>query len=95
MNVISWLIIGALVGWALSAAMRVATRVATHEQIYLNAALGSALAAVSGWFVSPIVGVPVISQGIFSLGAALVALVGAVLGVLVVNTLERVSECTA
>jgi uncharacterized membrane protein YeaQ/YmgE (transglycosylase-associated protein family) len=87
MNVISWLIIGALVGWAVSAAMHIKT----HEQIYLNAALGSATAALSGWFISPIVGVPAIEYGSLSIGAALVALTGAMIAVFV-NALQRGSE---
>jgi uncharacterized membrane protein YeaQ/YmgE (transglycosylase-associated protein family) len=44
---------------------------------------------LAGWFISPLVGVPTINQGVFSLASLLVSLVGAVILLAIVNLVRR------
>ena len=83
MNIIIWLVVGGLIGWAASAAMR------TQESILLNVVVGIVGAALGGWFLSPLVGVSTINQGNFSLGGLLVSFLGAVVLLFIVNLVRR------
>ena len=79
MNIILWLVVGGLIGWAASAIMR------TREGIALNVVVGIVGAALAGWLLTPLVGVSTINQSNFSAASLLVSLLGAVLLLLVVN----------
>ena len=46
-------------------------------------------AALAGFFISPMVGLPTINQGVFSIGSLLVSLVGAVILLAIVNLFTR------
>jgi uncharacterized membrane protein YeaQ/YmgE (transglycosylase-associated protein family) len=85
MNVIIWLVVGGLIGWAASVLMR------TREGILLNVVVGIVGAALGGWFVSPLVGVSsrTINQSNFSMASLLVSLLGAVVLLAVVNLVRR------
>jgi uncharacterized membrane protein YeaQ/YmgE (transglycosylase-associated protein family) len=83
MNIIIWLVVGGLIGWAASAVMR------THEGILLNVVVGIVGAALGGWLLSPLVGVSTINQGNFSVAGLLVSLLGAVILLAIVNLARR------
>jgi len=83
MNIILWLVVGGLIGWAASAIMR------TREGIALNVVVGIVGAALAGWLLSPLVGVSTINQSNFSAASLLVSLLGAVLLLVIVNWVRR------
>ena len=83
MNIIIWLVVGGLIGWAASAIMR------TQEGILLNVVVGIVGAALGGWLLSPLVGATTINQGDFSVAGLLVSLVGAVILLVIVNLVRR------
>lgn len=85
MNLIIWLIVGGLVGWAASLLMRTDAQ----QGIVLNVVVGIVGAALAGFFVSPLLGLPTINQGVFSVGSLLVSLVGAVILLAIVNLVRR------
>lgn len=84
-NLIVWLIIGGLVGWVASVLMRTDGQ----QGLFLNIVVGIVGAALGGWFISPLVGVPTINQGVFSLGALVVSLLGGMLLLAIVNLVRR------
>jgi len=85
MNLIIWLVIGGLLGWVASMIMRTDAQ----QGVLLNVVVGIVGALLGGWFISPLVGVPTINQGAFSLGALLVSLVGAIILLAIVNLVRR------
>src|SRR5262245_22163975 len=85
MDLIIWLIVGGIVGWLASVLMHTDAR----QGIFLNIIVGIVGAALAGFFISPLVGLPTINQGVFSFGSLVVSLVGAVILLAVVNLLRR------
>jgi uncharacterized membrane protein YeaQ/YmgE (transglycosylase-associated protein family) len=85
MNFIIWLVVGGLIGWVASMIMRTDAQ----QGMFLNVIVGIIGAALGGWLISPLVGVPTINQNAFSLGALLVSLVGAVILLAIVNLVRR------
>ena len=83
MNVIIWLVVGGVIGWAASSIMR------TQEGMLLNVVVGIVGAALGGWFLSPLVGVSTINQSNFSVPSLLVSFLGAVILLAVVNLVRR------
>ena len=83
MNIIIWLVVGGLIGWAASTFMR------TREGILLNVVIGIVGAALGGWFLSPLVGVSTINQSNFSAPSLLVSFLGAVILLVIVNLVRR------
>jgi len=79
MNIVIWLVVGGLIGWAASALLR------TREGIPLNVIVGIVGAVLGGWFLSPFVGVSTINQGNFSVPGLIVSFLGAVILLLIVN----------
>jgi uncharacterized membrane protein YeaQ/YmgE (transglycosylase-associated protein family) len=84
-NLIVWLIVGGLVGWVASMLMRTDGQ----QGLFLNVVVGIVGAALGGWLISPLVGVPTINQGAFSLGALVVSLLGGMLLLAVLNLVRR------
>ncbi|AKJ30617.1 transglycosylase [Caldimonas brevitalea] len=84
-NFIVWLVVGGVIGWIASMIMRTDAQ----QGVVLNIVVGIIGAALGGWLISPLVGVPSINQDAFSVGALLVSLVGAVILLAVVNLLRR------
>lgn len=84
-NLIIWLVIGGIIGWVASMIMRTDGQ----QGIFLNIVVGIVGAALGGWFISPLVGVGSMTQGNFSIGALVVALIGAVILLAIVNLLRR------
>jgi uncharacterized membrane protein YeaQ/YmgE (transglycosylase-associated protein family) len=84
-NLLVWLVIGGLIGWAASLVMRTDGQ----QGIFLNIVVGIVGAALGGWFISPLVGVATINQGAFSLGALVVSLLGGIILLAIVNLVRR------
>jgi uncharacterized membrane protein YeaQ/YmgE (transglycosylase-associated protein family) len=85
MDVIIWLIVGGVVGWLASVLMHTDAR----QGIFLNVIVGIVGAALAGFFISPMVGLPTINQGVFSIGSLVVSLIGAIILLAVVNLVRR------
>ncbi len=83
MNIIIWLVVGGLIGWAASAVMR------TQEGMLLNVVVGIVGAALGGWLLSPLVGASTINQSNFSVPSLLVSFLGAVILLGIVNLVRR------
>jgi len=74
MNIIVWLMVGGLIGWAASIFMGTDDR----QGIALNIVIGVVGAFLGGLLLSGIFGASTINQGDFSLNGLLVSLLGAV-----------------
>jgi uncharacterized membrane protein YeaQ/YmgE (transglycosylase-associated protein family) len=85
MNIIIWLIVGGLIGWAASMIMRTDGQ----QGILLNVVVGVVGAALGGWFLSPLFGVSTINQSNFSVPGLFVSLLGAVILLAIVNLFRR------
>ena len=85
MNLLIFLIIGALVGWVASRIM------GTDRQqgLILNIVVGIVGAFVAGWLISPLLGISTINEGNYSIPALLVSLGGAVVLLAVINLFRR------
>lgn len=82
---IVWIIVGGLLGWIASMIMRTDAQQGT----FLNIIVGIIGAVLAGWLISPLVGVPTINQGDFSIAALAVSLLGAVGLLAIVNLMRR------
>jgi uncharacterized membrane protein YeaQ/YmgE (transglycosylase-associated protein family) len=84
-NLIIWLAVGGLIGWVASMIMRTDAQ----QGMVLNVVVGIIGAALAGWLISPLLGVPSINENTFSVGALLISLGGAVLLLGIVNLVRR------
>ena len=84
-DVFVWLLMGGVVGWMTSAIMRPDG----PRGHLMNVCVGMLGAALGGWLVSPLIGAGSMDQGILNMGELLVALVGAILLLAVVNLFRR------
>jgi len=85
MNVIIWLVAGALVGWVASMVMNTDAL----QGILLNVVVGVAGAFLGGWIFSPLFGGATINQDDLSVVGLLVSLAGAILLLAIVNLVRR------
>jgi uncharacterized membrane protein YeaQ/YmgE (transglycosylase-associated protein family) len=85
MNIIIWLVVGGLVGWLASKFMKTDGQ----QGIGMNVVVGIIGALIGGWVLSPLVGVPTINQGDFSLPSLGVSLIGAMALLAIVNVVRR------
>ena len=84
-NLIVWLVVGGIIGWIASMMMNTDGQ----QGVFQNIVVGIVGAALAGFIISPLVGVPSINENAFSLGALLVSLVGAVILLAIVNLFRR------
>ena len=84
-NLIVWLIVGGVIGWIASMMMRTDGQ----QGIFLNIIVGIVGAALAGFVISPLLGIPTINQDSFSIGSLLVSLLGAVVLLAIVNLFRR------
>jgi uncharacterized membrane protein YeaQ/YmgE (transglycosylase-associated protein family) len=84
-NLIVWLIVGGIIGWVASMIMRTDAQ----QGMILNVVVGIVGAALGGWLISPLLGMPSINEGTFSVGALIVSLIGAVILLAIVNLFRR------
>jgi len=89
MDIIIWLVVGGLIGWAASAVVR------TQGGMLLDVVAGIVGAALGEWFLSPLVGVSTINQINFTAASLLVSLLGAVILLATVNLGRRVRHGSA
>ncbi len=83
-NFILWLIVGGIVGWLASLVMKTDAQ----QGLILNIVVGIIGAALAGWIISPMVGVPSINDQ-FSIASLIVSLVGAIILLAIVNLFRR------
>ena len=84
-NLILWLIVGGVIGWIASLLMRTDAQ----QGLFLNIVVGIIGAAIGGWLLSPMFGLPTINEQAFSLGSLLLSLLGAVILLAIVNLVRR------
>ncbi len=85
-NIILWLLFGALIGWLASIVMRTNAR----QGAILNIVVGIVGALLGGWLFGLLLGAGnTINQGNFSLGSLLVSFLGAVILLGIVNLFTR------
>lgn len=80
-----WLATGGLVGWIASLIMKTDA----EQGMFLNVIVGIVGAALAGWIISPLIGVPSINDGVISIASILVSVAGAVMLLAIVNLLRR------
>ena len=85
LHLVIWLVIGGLVGWIASLIMKTDAQ----QGMFLNVIVGIVGAAIAGWIISPLVGLPSINDGGISIASVLVSLVGAVILLAIVNLIRR------
>jgi uncharacterized membrane protein YeaQ/YmgE (transglycosylase-associated protein family) len=85
MNLIIWLIAGAVIGWVASNIMRTNRR----QGLVLDIVVGVVGAFVAGYFLGPYFGIATINQRDFSIPSLLLSLGGAVILLAIVNVLRR------
>jgi uncharacterized membrane protein YeaQ/YmgE (transglycosylase-associated protein family) len=85
MSLLAWIVLGALLGAVAGVVMGPSRRVSRA----MNLLVGIAGAVLAGWLLSPLIGLPALNEGRFSIGALVVAAVGAVLLLVVVNAVRR------
>jgi uncharacterized membrane protein YeaQ/YmgE (transglycosylase-associated protein family) len=83
-NFIAWLVVGGIVGWLASLIM------GTNNQqgILLNIVVGIVGAFLGGLLISPVVGTSTINQQNFSMAAILIALLGSMLLLALLNVVR-------
>jgi uncharacterized membrane protein YeaQ/YmgE (transglycosylase-associated protein family) len=76
MNIVSWLIVGGLIGWLATRVMRPDAQ----QGIVLNVVIGIVGALLGGWLLSPLLGViATINQSDFSVPSVFVSVLGAII----------------
>jgi uncharacterized membrane protein YeaQ/YmgE (transglycosylase-associated protein family) len=84
-NLILWLVVGGVIGWIASLIMKTDAQ----QGILLNVVVGIVGAALGGFLLSPLFGLPTINESAFSIGSLLVSLLGAVILLAIVNLFRR------
>jgi uncharacterized membrane protein YeaQ/YmgE (transglycosylase-associated protein family) len=79
MQIVLWLVAGAVVGWVAGLLMK------RRDGMLLDIVIGIVGAILGGWFIAPLVGASTIDQGAFTPVSLLVSLAGAVLLLAIVN----------
>jgi uncharacterized membrane protein YeaQ/YmgE (transglycosylase-associated protein family) len=79
------IIVGGILGWIASKIMRTDAQ----QGIFLNIVVGIVGAALAGFLLSPLLGIPSINSGNFSLGAMLISLLGAIILLAIINFIRR------
>ncbi len=85
MNLILWLIAGAVIGWLASQIMGTSSQ----QGLLLDIVVGVVGAFLAGWFLTPLFGIATINQNDFSFPALMVSLLGAVLLLAIVRLFRR------
>ena len=85
MSLIILLIVGGVVGWLASIVMRTDAQ----QGIFLNVIVGIVGAVLAGYLISPLLGVPPITSGGYSIETIGVSLIGAIVLLAIVNLVRR------
>ena len=79
------IIIGGVLGWLASKVMRTDAQ----QGILLNIVVGVVGAALAGFLISPLLGIPTINGANFSIGGLLIFFLGALILLAIVNLIRR------
>jgi uncharacterized membrane protein YeaQ/YmgE (transglycosylase-associated protein family) len=79
------IIIGGILGWLASKVMRTDAQ----QGIILNIVVGVVGAALAGFLLSPLLGIPTINAANFSIGGLLISFLGALILLAIVNLIRR------
>lgn len=79
------IIIGGILGWLASKVMRTDAQ----QGILLNIVVGIVGAALAGFLLSPLLGIPTINSANFSIGGLLISFLGALILLAIVNLVRR------
>ena len=79
------IVIGGILGWLASKVMRTDAQ----QGILLNIVVGIVGAALAGFLLSPLLGIPTINAANFSIGGLLISFVGALVLLAIVNFFRR------
>lgn len=79
------IIVGGILGWLASKVMKTAAQ----QGILLNIVVGIVGAALAGFLLSPVLGIPTINAANFSVGGLLISFVGALILLAIVNLFRR------
>jgi len=85
LNIVVWLVVGGLIGWAASIIMKTNAQ----QGALMNIVVGVIGAFLGGLLIAPLVGTGTINQGDFSVASMVVSLIGAVALLAVVNLFRR------
>ena len=85
MNIVAWLVVGALVGWAASLVWH------DLEGIVMNVLVSTTGASIGGWLLAPAVAVDHVDAGAFSWVGLAGSLVGALALLALVNLVRLAS----
>lgn len=85
MGLILMIIVGGILGWLASIVMRTNAQ----QGILMNVVVGIVGALLAGFLLSPFVGAPPITSGVFNLASLLVSFAGAVILLAIVNLIRR------
>lgn len=87
MNIIIWLVMGGIIGWLASVIMKTSGQ----QGIITNVVVGIVGAVIGGWLFGPMFGTVYIGPGL-SLMSFLVALLGAIILLALINLFKRGSN---
>ena len=79
------IIVGGILGWLASKVMRTDAQ----QGIFLNIIVGIVGAALAGFLLSPLLGIPTINSVNFSIGSLLISFLGALILLAIVNLSRR------
>jgi uncharacterized membrane protein YeaQ/YmgE (transglycosylase-associated protein family) len=79
------IIVGGILGWLASKVMKTDAQ----QGVLLNIVVGIVGAALAGFLLSPVLGIPTINAANFSIGGLLVSFVGALILLAIVNLVRR------
>jgi uncharacterized membrane protein YeaQ/YmgE (transglycosylase-associated protein family) len=85
MGLVILLIVGGVIGWLASLIMRTDAQ----QGVFLNVVVGIIGAVLAGFLLTPLMGVPPITSGGYSIATILVSLLGAVVLLAIVNLIRR------
>ena len=79
------IIVGGILDWLASKVMRTDAQ----QGIFLNIIVGIVGAALAGFLLSPLLGIPTINSVNFSIGSLLISFLGALILLAIVNLIRR------
>jgi uncharacterized membrane protein YeaQ/YmgE (transglycosylase-associated protein family) len=88
-NILIWLVLGAILGAVVAGIMVLAFKRPVRGTLLLNIGVGIVGAFIAGWFISPLLNIPVMEDQTFNVPAMIVALVGGLIFLAIANFARR------
>ena len=85
LSVLLWIVIGGIIGWVASRIMETDAQ----QGPLLDIVVGIVGAAIAGFVLSPMFGLPALNQNVFHIGSLLLSLLGAIILLAIVNLFRR------